>query len=96
MRNIKYTVERIILVDEKIITIGSRDKYIVSTESHEFKVLRYSDGRTVNEKHTYQMISQTCMDANTVYVRTNDIILGIWGAGGGIKLWILRPIFRSR
>ena len=94
MKNIKYVTEDCALVDEKIITIGSKDKYEITLDTCAMKIFRYNDGRTINEKHTYKMVSQACVNTDIVYIRTNDIILGVWGAGGAIKLWILRPVFR--
>ena len=95
MRNIKYKTEKFPVVDGDIITIGSKDKYLISIENVEMHIFRYDDGRTINEKHTYEIVLQTCTDTDKIYTETNDIILGSWVAGGRVhSLVILRPIFK--
>ena len=95
MRNIKYETEKFPLVDGDIITLGSRDKYLISIENYEMHIFRYDDGRTVNEKHTYEIVLQNSDDTDIVYEKTNDIILGsAVVAGRWHSLIILRPIFK--
>lgn len=92
MRNIQYIVEDISLTNGNIIVIGSRDKYIVAMDTFTLKIFRYNDGRTINEKRTYEIVVQTAVDTDIIHIKTNDIILGVWN--GSENLYILRPVFR--
>lgn len=94
MRTIKYTTEDGVLTNGTIFTIGTRDKYVVSLDTQTLKIFRYSDGRTINEKQTYEVVKQACDDTNVLYIKTNDTILGVWEDTGVAYLFILRPVFR--
>lgn len=94
MRNIKYTTEDGTLTNGTIFTLGTRDTYVVSLDTQTLKIFRYSDGRTIREKQTYEVVVQACDNTDMVYMKTNDIILGVWEDTGVAYLFILRPVFR--
>ena len=95
MRNIRYVVEDVTITHGAIVAIGTRDKYELQHDTNDLKIFRYGDGRTVNEQYKYEIVVQGADDTDALYIKTNDIIIGVWETGvGTTSLVILRPVFR--